>query len=314
MDDVRTLAGIKEVSNASQYLGNPTMYNNGFMLPGQTTAESQNAEYVVSDRYFLDANGVTLLSGRNFREGDSDRVLINTSLARHLNLDPYKAAGVRLHDDQGRQFEIIGVMKDFNFASLRYEVRNFLVWINNPSYGLWPTVTIHANTQNYRDLLGQIDVAWKKNMTGMPFEYTFMDEAVQKQYETDIMMSRVINAFTLMAILISSLGLLGLATFSAEQKYKEIGIRKVLGASVPAIVRLLSREFLLLVLLSWIIASPVAWWVMNKWLQGFAYRIGIHWWMFGLAGTIALGIALVTISFQAIRASLTNPVKVLRSE
>lgn len=314
MDDVRQLAGVKEVSNASQHLGNPTLYNNNFMLPGQTTAESKNSEYVLADRYFLNANGVGLFSGRDFREGDSDRVLINASFARQLGLDPYKAAGVRLHDDQDRQFEIIGVMKDFNFASLRYEVKNFLVWINNPRDGLWPTVTVHANTNNYHDLLAQIGAVWKKEVPGIPFEYTFMNEAVQKQYETDITMSRVINAFTLMAILISSLGLFGLATFSAEQKYKEIGIRKVLGASIPAVVRLLSREFLLLVLLSWIIASPVAWWVMNKWLQNFAYRIGIHWWMFGLAGVIALMIALVSVGFQAIRAAGTNPVRALRSE
>jgi len=314
MEDVRQLAGIKEVSNASQYLGNPTLYNNSFMLPGQTTDESKNAEYVLADRYFLAANGVGLISGRDFREGDSDRVLINASFARHLGLDPYKAEGVRLHDDQGRQFEIIGVMKDFNFASLRYEVNNFLVWINNPAYGLWPTVTVHANTNSYKDLLKEIAAVWKKDVPGIPFEYTFMDDAVQKQYETDITMSRVINAFTLIAILISSLGLFGLAAFSAEQKYKEIGIRKVLGASVPAVVRLLSKEFLLLVLISWIIASPVAWWAMNKWLQGFAYQIGIHWWMFGLAGVIALGIALVTVSFQSIRAALMNPVKALRSE
>jgi len=314
MDDTRRLAGVKEVSNASQYLSNPAMYNNSFMLPGQTTAESKNAEYVLSDRYFLEANGIALLSGRNFREGDSDRVLVNASFARHLGLDPYNAEGARLHDDQGRQFEIIGVMKDFNFASLHYEVRNFLVWINNPRYGLWPTVTVHANTNNYHDLIQQIGSVWKKDVPGVPFEYTFMDDAVQKQYETDLTMSRVINAFTLMAILISGLGLFGLAAFSAEQKSREIGIRKVLGASVPAVVRLLSREFLLLVFLSWIVASPVAWWAMNKWLQGFAYRIGIHWWMFALAGLIALVIALGTVSFQAIRAALMNPVKALRSE
>ena len=314
MDDIRQLAGVKEVSNASQYLSNPVLYNNNFMLPGQSTAESKNAEYVLADRYFMAANGIGLYSGRDFREGDSDRVLINVSLARHLGLDPNKAEGVRLHDDQGRQFEVVGVMKDFNFSSLRFEVRNFLVWINNPRYGLWPTITVHANTNNYRDLLSKMGDAWKKNMAGVPFDYVFMDESVQKLYETEIIMSRVINAFTVMAILISGLGLFGLAAFSAEQKKKEIGIRKVLGASVPVVVRLLSREFLFLVIISWFIASPVAWWAMNKWLQGFAYRISIQWWMFGLVGVIALGIAMVSVGFQAIRAALMNPVRALRSE
>jgi putative ABC transport system permease protein len=314
MDDIRQMAGVKEVTNASQYLSNPVLYNNNFMLPGQTTAESKNSEYVLADKYFLAANGIGLFSGRDFREGDSDRVLINVSLARHLGLDPYKAEGARLTDDQGRQFEVVGVMKDFNFSSLHYDVRNFLVWINNPRYGLWPTITVHANTNNYRDLLAKIGGAWKKNMAGVPFEYVFMDESVQKQYEADITMSRVINAFTVMAILISSLGLFGLASFSAEQKYKEIGIRKVLGASVPVVVRLLSREFLYLVIISWVIASPLAWWAMNKWLQGFVFRISIRWWMFGLTGVIALGIALASVGFQAVRAALMNPVKALRTE
>jgi putative ABC transport system permease protein len=314
MDDLRQLAGVKEVSNASQYLGNPALFNNNFQLPGQTSAESKNSEYVLADRYFMAANGISLYSGRDFREGDSDRVLINVSFARDLGLDPNKAEGVRLHDDQGRQFEVVGVMKDFNFSSLRFEVRNFLVWINNPRYGLWPTITVHANTHNYRDLLSKIDDAWKKNMADVPFDYVFMDESVQKLYETDIIMSRVINAFTVMAILISSLGLFGLATFSAEQKKKEIGIRKVLGAGVPVVVRLLSREFLFLVIISWLIASPIASWAMNKWLQGFAYRISIQWWMFALVGVIALVVAMVSVGFQAIRAALMNPVKALRSE
>jgi putative ABC transport system permease protein len=314
MDDTRQLAGVKEVTNASQYLSNPVLYNNNFFLPGQTTAESKNSEYVLADKYFLAANGIGLYSGRDFREGDSDRVLINVSLARHLGLDPNKAEGARLTDDQGRKFEVVGVMKDFNFSSLHFEVRNFLVWINNPRYGLWPTITIHTNTNNYRDLLAQIGDVWKKNMAGVPFEYVFMDESVQKQYETEITMSRVINSFTIMAILISSLGLFGLAAFSAEQKHKEIGIRKVLGASVPVVVRLLSREFLFLVIISWVIASPVAWWAMNKWLQGFVYRINIQWWMFALTGVIAMAIAFVSVGFQSIRAALMNPVKALRSE
>jgi putative ABC transport system permease protein len=314
LEDIRGLAGVREVSNASQYISNPALYNNNFMLPGQTTAESKNSEFVVADRFYVGANGIGMLSGRDFREGDSDRVLINASMARHLGLDPYKAEGAQLHDDQGRKLEVVGVMKDFNFSSLRYDVRNFLVWINNPRYGLWPTITIHANTDNYQALLDRIGAAWKKNVSGVPFEYTFMDESVQRQYKADINMSRVINAFTMMAILISSLGLFGLAAFSAEQKSREIGIRKVLGASVPGIVRLLSREFVYLVLLSWLIASPIGWWAMNKWLQSFAYRVGIHWWMFALAGVIALGIAVFTVSFQAIRAALVNPVKALRSE
>ena len=151
-------------------------------------------------------------------------------------------------------------------------------------------------------------------MPGVPFSYGFLDEEVQKQYEAEIYLSKIINSFTLMAILISSLGLFGLAAFSAEQRNKEIGIRKVLGASVSGIVQLLSKDFVKLVLLAILLAVPIAWWAMNKWLQAFAYRISISWWMFALAGLLAILIALLTVSFHAIRAAIVNPVKTLRSE
>jgi putative ABC transport system permease protein len=141
-----------------------------------------------------------------------------------------------------------------------------------------------------------------------------MDEQVQKQYESDISMSRIINAFTFIAICISCLGLFGLAAFSAEQRNKEIGIRKVLGASVSGIVQLLSKDFLVLVIIAFIIATPISWFVMNKWLQGFAYKTPVNWWMFGIAGIFTVIIALVTVSSQAVRAAVVNPVKSLRSE
>ena len=148
----------------------------------------------------------------------------------------------------------------------------------------------------------------------MPFEYAFLDDEVQKQYSAEITLSRIINLFTTMAIFISCLGLFGLAAFSAEQRKKEIGVRKVLGASVTGIVQLLSKEFLKLVAVAIIIATPVAWWAMSKWLQAFAYRIDISWWMFALTGFIAILIALLTVSFQAIKAAIANPVKSLRTE
>ena len=147
-----------------------------------------------------------------------------------------------------------------------------------------------------------------------PFEYTFLDEDVQKQYETEVTLSNIINSFTLMAILISCLGLFGLAAFSAEQRTKEIGIRKVLGASVFNLTSLLSKDFIRLVMIAIVIATPISWWAMTKWLQGFAYRVNIAWWMFALAGLLAIAIALFTVSFQAIRAALANPVKSLRTE
>jgi putative ABC transport system permease protein len=162
--------------------------------------------------------------------------------------------------------------------------------------------------------LGKLETVWHKNLPAVPFEYAFLDAEVQKLYEAEIILSQIINAFTLMAILISCLGLFGLAAFSAEQRNKEIGIRKVLGASVSGIVGLLSKDFLKLVIIAMLIATPLAWWGMSKWLQDFAFKISISWWMFALAGLIAVFIALLTISSQAIKAAVANPVKSLKSE
>jgi putative ABC transport system permease protein len=150
--------------------------------------------------------------------------------------------------------------------------------------------------------------------TGVPFEYRFVDEEVHKQYQAEITLSNIINSFTGMAILISCLGLFGLAAFSAEQRNKEIGVRKVLGASVTSIVQLLSKDFTKLVIVAMVIAFPVAGWVMSKWLQNYVYRINISWWMFALAGCIAVSIALITVSFQALKAARANPVQHLKTE
>jgi putative ABC transport system permease protein len=205
-------------------------------------------------------------------------------------------------------------MKDFNFGSLHKEVEPFMLWMNHKQDGLWANLTVHTATGNYKDLLTRIETVWHKDIPGVPFEYTFLDEQVQKQYESDISMSRIINAFTLIAICISCLGLFGLAAFSAEQRNKEIGIRKVLGASIIGIVELLSKDFLKLVLIAFLIAIPIAWWAMNKWLHGFAFRIQISWWMFAIAGFTTVLIALLTVSTQAIKAAIMNPANSLRSE
>jgi putative ABC transport system permease protein len=283
-------------------------------LPGKDIKDSRNAEFVLADRYFIKANGIKIVSGRDFREGDSDRVLINETFARELGLTPATAPGTRLHDSQDRNVEVVGVMKDFNFWSLHEKLDGYLVWINNPRYGLWTNVIAHTNTDNYRQLLAKVGQIWRKDVPGVPFEYTFMDEYVGQMYEADITVSRIINSFTMMAVVISCLGLFGLAAFSAEQRSKEVSIRKVLGASAAGLARLLSIEFVWLVGIAFLIATPIGWWVGHRWLQTFAFRISIRWWMFGLSGMLALGLALVTVSYHAIRAAIANPVRSLRAE
>lgn len=165
-------------------------------------------------------------------------------------------------------------MKDFNYNSLHNDVRPFMLAYNNNVSDL-SCMVVSTNSGDYKTLLTQMGAVWKKDMPSVPFEYSFLDSEVQKQYETEIALSQIINSFTLVAILISCLGLFGLAAFSAEQRSKEISIRKVLGSSASGIVQLLSKDFLLLVLVSFVIATPIA-----KWLQAFAYRIPLSWWMF----------------------------------
>ena len=304
----------RRCSNASKPLGTFYTFNNNWSLPGKEIKDSRNAEFVLADRYFVKANGIKMVSGRDFREGDSDRVLINETFARELGLTPATALGVRLHDSQDRNVEVVGVMKDFNFWSLHEKLDGYMVWINNPRYGLWTNVIAHTNTNNYRQLLDKVGQIWRKDVPGVPFEYTFMDEYVGQMYEADITVSRIINSFTMMAVVISCLGLFGLAAFSAEQRRKEVSIRKVLGASATGLARLLSIEFVWLVGIAFLIATPIAWWAAHRWLQTFAFRISIRWWMFGLSGVLALGLALVTVSFHAVRAAVANPVKSLRAE
>jgi len=175
-------------------------------------------------------------------------------------------------------------------------------------------VILSTNSKDYKSLLAKIESIWRKHVPSVPFEYVFVNDEVQKQYEAEITLARIINLFALMAIVVSSLGLFGLSAFTAEQRRKEIGVRKVLGAKIFQITTLLSKDFLLLVSVAMLIASPVAWWAMNKWLQGFAYRIDISWWMFAVAGLISILIAMITVSFQAIKAAMANPVRSLRSE
>ena len=197
--------------------------------------------------------------------------------------------------------------------SLHDEVKPLMFIYSDPQPYM-SNLTVATGSKNYQALLSKIEALWHKDFPSAPFDYKFLDQEVQKQYETEITLSRIINSFTIMAILISCLGLFGLTAFSAEQRKKEIGVRKVLGASVSGIVQLLSKEFLKLVGVSILIATPIAWWAMNKWLQSFVYRITISWWMFALAGLIAVAIALITVSFQSIKAAIANPVKSLRTE
>ncbi|MGN8067548.1 ABC transporter permease [Mucilaginibacter sp. SG564] len=316
-NDLKQMAEVKAVSNADNYLGQFVPHDHGVYLAGGNMATAIDAQNINTDENFAKANGIKLIAGRDFRHGDSSRVLINETLAKRLGLNPQTAPGTRLYTqydpDPVTFVEVAGVMKDFNYNSLHSEVKPFMLVYDGHQNEL-NCIVVSANSSNYKAMLKKMEAIWHKDLPEVPFEYSFLDTEVQKQYENEATLSQIINSFTLVAIVISCLGLFGLAAFSAEQRSKEIGIRKVLGASVSGIVALLSKDFLKLVVVALVIATPIAWWGMSKWLQAFVYRINISWWMFALAGSLAVLIALFTVSFQAVKAALMNPVKSLKSE
>lgn len=315
--EARLLPGVKAVTASSAELGKSIMMDNNVHLAGGSMANGPDAKEMKTDKYFVRAAGIQLLSGRDFGDNDSGRVLINETLARRLGLDPMKAAGTRLFSEYGKNanftFDVVGVIRDVTTGTLHEEVKPFML-ICDPGSPSLCTIMINCSTTNYQSLLARMEAIWRRNAPGVPFEFTFLDADVQRQYEAEIVLGNIINCFAVMAVVISCLGLFGLSAFSAEQRSKEIGVRKVLGATVGGLVRLLSVDFLKLVGVSFVIATPLAWWCMYRWLETFAYRITIQWWMVGFSGLVAVLIALGTVSFHAVKAAVVNPVRSLRSE
>ncbi len=269
------------------------------------------------DERYLPTFQIQLKTGRNFSAQyptDSAAVIINETAAKLFGgVDPVNKNLYQINDlSTGKLavYHIIGVIKDFNFNSLHEQVVPLVLNLQQNNGGM----AVRISTRDIPGLLNEIKARWKSMASSQPFSYTFLDEEFNKQYSVDQRTGKTFLLFSILAILIACLGLFGLVTFAAEQRIKEIGIRKVLGAPIMDIFTLLSKDFIKLLLLSICIASPIAWWAMNKWLQDFAYRTSIGWWMFVAVGAICLLIALVTISFQAIKAAIANPVESLRTE
>ncbi|PWT95228.1 MAG: macrolide ABC transporter permease [Bacteroidetes bacterium] len=310
----------KEVGASMSYPGIINPSDMGVHTEGKTADDSKLIHTNWVDPSFLQTLDVKLLAGRLFSEqfpGDTaQRIVINEQAVKELSLgSPQKAVGSRLYFDwRGKSYTlfIVGVVKDFHFQDLHVNIAPFGFFLNNATN--YNYMIAHTSAKDLASVLSYISTSWKSLNPNEPFEYSFLDDDFQKNYEGEDRLAGIVGYFTAIAILISCLGLFGLATFSAEQRTKEIGVRKVLGASIPGIVSLLSKDFLKLVAVSILIASPVAWFVMNKWLQDFAYRTRISWTVFVITTIVALLIAMVTISFQAIRAALMNPVKSLRTE
>jgi putative ABC transport system permease protein len=241
-------------------------------------------------------------------------MILNEAAVKVLGVkNPLGMRIYKLNDSQGntrKTYTVIGVVKNFHFESLRRNI-GALSLVLSPQSG---AVSFRLSGTDVPALLRQIEAKWKQFAPGQPFSYSFLQDSFDQMYRAEQRVGTVVLLFSVLAILIACLGLFGLAAFMAEQRTKEIGVRKVLGASVPNIVGLLSKDFLKLVVIAIVIASPLAWYAMNSWLKDFAYKIDIEWWVFALAGTLAVAIALLTVSFQSIKAALMNPVNSLRSE
>ncbi len=216
----------------------------------------------------------------------------------------------------GKKGKIIGVIKDFHYTSFRTAIEPLIFTMpdSNQQAGRFQVMTIRFKSKTPDNLISSLEKIWHEQITGSPFDYYFYDDSLNKQYFSEIRMGTIFKYFSFLSILIACLGLFGLVSISAEQRTKEIGIRKVLGASISNVALILSKDFLILVVLSNIIAWPVAYYLMNKWLQTFAYKIELTWWLFVFSGGMALVIAITTVGFQAIKAATANPVESLRYE
>lgn len=302
-------AGYLPISNSSR---SDNTWSTETVMNAQNGFNMQNWRI---DYDYIPTIGMQLLAGRNFSPefgSDSTALIINETVAQLLG--PGDALGKKLYSSDGDNnliaYTIIGVVKNFNYESLRKNVGPLCFRLGNNQ---WESM-YRIKTDDIKGLLGQIENKYKSIAPEMPFSYQFMDEAFDQMYRQEQRIGQVALTFSILAILIACLGLFGLVAYMTEQRTKEIGVRKVLGATSANLVSMLSKDFLMLVMIALFLSIPIAYWFMHKWLEGFAFRITINWWVFGLAGLIGIFIALVTVSSLAYKAALANPVKSLRSE
>ena len=327
-NEVLQVAGVKEIATCDGVVGGQN-WTNGMRWKG--SENSQLINFLSVGSAFLNTLNIEVKEGRNFSDkfpadtmnngipgGPLDQnigsVIINETAAKDMGIpSPIVGKQILWSNDADTMYylTIVGIAKDFHFTSLRNQIKPFAFVRSD---GRVANFTMKLSTDNMKASLAGLENAWKKFSPERPFEYNFLDETYANLYRSETRFQKIIISLVILGIVIACLGLLGLSTFAAQQRVKEIGIRKVLGASVTNVVGLLSMDFLKLVFVSLILAAPVAWYFMNQWLQDFAFRIHIQWWIFLVAAFIAMIIAFITISFQAIKAAIANPVKSLRSE
>jgi putative ABC transport system permease protein len=304
------------IQSVSMMSGEPGGFFDGHMFNVQNHAERWNARTEFADFEFVQTLGLKIIAGRNFSAAfptdSTNAVLINKTAAARLGWAPEQAIGKWIENTvrDTAQRRIIGVVDDFNFQSLKSDIDPLVIAPNMDRR----LILVKLKPGNIQAGLGVVERAYKNVASAYPFEYSFLDQQFNDMYQKDLRQQTILTVFAGLAIFVACLGLFGLASFTATKRFKEIGVRKVLGSSVQSIVVLLSKDLLKPVLIATCIALPVGYLVMNKWLQNFAYKTDISWWVFVLSALITLSIALITVSIKAIKAAIANPVKSLRTE
>ena len=321
--EVLNLTGVKSIGGCNSQPGG-NYFGMSFQPPGAT--EMTTGSGLIVDEDYLECMEMEVVEGRSFSIDfmDTLSIVINEAAVSEMGLEEPVGTQLVSNDNflnpnpsERSIYTIVGVVKNFHFQSLHqvisplffiHKQRSFTPGVNN-------LLTVRLKPGNFQETINSISALWKQFQPEQPFRYTFLDRDWAELYEAEQKAQRVFGLFSMLAILIACMGLLGLAAYVTQQRTKEIGIRKVMGATVPNIVAMLSKDFLKLVIIALLIASPVAWYVMQNWfLEDFVYRINIAWWMFALAGVLAVFIAFFTVSYQSIRAALVNPINSLRDE
>jgi putative ABC transport system permease protein len=291
--------------------------SNVAMLPeGANENEITSEAVIMVDEDFLPTYRISLAAGRNFSRDnvtdEKEAFIVNEAAVKHFNWGtPETALGKTIDWGLGKKGKVIGVVKDFNFSSLHESIKPLIIHILPDGFDF---ISLKVKAGDVSELVSRMEARWKELGMDGPFDYSFFDQDFDQLYRAEQQVQTILGCFSGLAILIACLGLFGLAAFTAEQRTKEIGVRKVLGADVLQVIVLLSTDFLKPVLIAISLAIPIAWIAADKWLTGFAYRTPMSWWIFALAGVMAILIAVLTVSFQSIRAAMANPVKSLRTE
>jgi putative ABC transport system permease protein len=317
-EEVKKIAGVKGAATSNTIAGDEMARAFNVHRSDDNSGTTLAMRNMGADADFINVYKIKLLAGRNFENTDYNadyyklhNILINENATKLLGYSSNNDAVGKSVTVFNKKWDIIGVINDYHQKSLRYELEPLIL---QPFYGNYNPISVKVNPQHLSVTIAQIKKAYLDFFPGNIFDYYFLDEKFNKQYANDELFGKAFGIFACFAIFIACLGLFGLSLFATTQRTKEIGIRKVLGASMSNIIILLSKDFIKLVVIAFIIAAPVAWFIMHSWLNDFAYRINISWWIFFIAGLFSIVIALATISFQAIKTAIANPVKSLRTE